>query len=82
MDWNVIITVRGDFDRAIGILRRLGSVERTGLYNVLVMSVLDVRAFMEQITWATGEHFFDTISHVVPINEKMYRRMPSSPFCE
>ncbi len=71
IDWNVIITVRGDFDRAIGILRRLGTVERTGLFNVLVMSVPDLRAFVEQVTWATGEHFFETISHVVPITEKI-----------
>lgn len=71
IDWNVIITVRREFDRALSVLRKLGTVERTGLYNVLVMRVPDVRAFVEQVTWATGERFFDLISHVVPVSEKI-----------
>lgn len=72
IDWNVIITVRRDFDRAIGLLRKLGTVERTGLYNVLVMRVPDVRALLDQVTeQAAREPFFDVVSHVVPVTHKL-----------
>lgn len=72
IDWNVIVTVRRDFDRAIGRLRQLGAVERTGLYNVLVMRVPDARALLEQIAQLPAdERFFATISHVVPITHKV-----------
>ena len=72
MDWNVIVTVRRDFARAIGLLRKLGAIERTGLFNVIVMRVPDVRALLEQITGLpTHERFFETISHVVPITHKL-----------
>lgn len=71
IDWNVIVTVRREFDLAISFLRKLGTVEPTGLYNVLVMRVPDVHALLEQITWASGERFFDVISHIVPITEKL-----------
>jgi len=70
--WNVIVTVRQDFDRAVGLLRRLGTIERTGLYNVLALRVPDVRALLEQIArLPADEHFFTTISHVVPVTHKL-----------
>ncbi len=72
MDWNVIVTVRCDFDRAVGLLRKLGAVERTGLYNVVVMRVPDVRALLEQIAQLpSDQRFFETISHVVPVTHKL-----------
>jgi tRNA(Ser,Leu) C12 N-acetylase TAN1 len=72
MDWNVVVTVRHDFDRAIGLLRKLGMVTRTGLYNVLVMRVPDVRALLDRISeLSADEHFFDAISHVVPVTHKL-----------
>lgn len=72
IDWNVIVTVRRDFDRAIGLLRKLGAVERTGLFNVIVMRVPDVRALLDQIAQLPAdERWFATISHVVPITHKL-----------
>lgn len=71
IDWNVIITVRDDFERAMGTLRKLGTTERTGLFNVIAMRVPDVRALLEQIARLPApEHFFSTISHVVPVTDK------------
>ncbi|MGE3765293.1 MAG: THUMP domain-containing protein [Kofleriaceae bacterium] len=72
MDWNVIVTVRRDFARAIGLLRRFGAVERTGLFNVLLVQVNDVGALLDQIAELPAtERFFATISHVVPITRKL-----------
>jgi tRNA(Ser,Leu) C12 N-acetylase TAN1 len=72
IDWNVIITVRRDFDRAIGLLRKLGTVERTGLYNVLAMRVVDVRALLDEVSeLAARVPLFDVVSHVVPMTHKV-----------
>ncbi|HEU4727841.1 MAG TPA: THUMP domain-containing protein, partial [Kofleriaceae bacterium] len=72
LHWNVIVTVRRDFGRAIRLLRKLGATERTGLFNVLLMRVPDVRALLEQIAQVPAdEHFFETISHVVPVTHKL-----------
>lgn len=72
IDWNVIVTVRRDFDRALGLLRKLGAVEGTRLFNVIVMQVPDVRALLDQIAeLPTDERFFATVSHVVPIMHKV-----------
>lgn len=49
-DWNIVATTRdGAFNRAARLLRRFGPVHRTGLYNVVVMRVDDVRRFLEQL---------------------------------
>lgn len=72
IDWNVVVTVRQDFNRAIALLRKLGVVERTGLFNVLVMRVPDARDLLEQIAKRPAEErFFATISHVVPVTHKL-----------
>jgi len=72
IDWNVVVTVRHDFDRAVALMRKLGAVERTGLYNVLVMNVPDARELLEKIARLPPEaQFFATISHVVPVTYKL-----------
>jgi tRNA(Ser,Leu) C12 N-acetylase TAN1 len=71
MDWNVIVTVRHDFGRAVQLLRKLGHIERTGLFNVIVMRVIDVHALLEQIEQSADPRFFDTISHIVPVTHKL-----------
>ncbi len=72
MDWNVIVTVRHDFSRAMNLLRTFGAVERTGLFNVIMMRVPDVRALLEQIEQDRAhERFFETISHIEPIMHKL-----------
>lgn len=49
MDWNVVVTVNEQFDRAEEELRALGSVARTEYFNVLVMEVEDRAAFLEDL---------------------------------
>lgn len=49
MEWNVVVTVNEDFDRAEEELGALGSVSRTEYYNVLVMKVDDADAFLEDL---------------------------------
>lgn len=72
IDWNVVVTVRQDFSRALALLRKLGVVERTGLFNVLVMRVPRIRDLLEQILQRPAEErFFSTISHVVPVTHKL-----------
>jgi tRNA(Ser,Leu) C12 N-acetylase TAN1 len=70
-DWNVIATVRHDYNDAIALLRRFGAVGETGLYNVLVMRVPDVRELLDQITQLPTEQFFSTVSHIVPVTHKL-----------
>jgi len=45
MDWNVVITVRDEFERAEEELAVLGAVARTEYFNVLVMQVDDPETF-------------------------------------
>jgi tRNA(Ser,Leu) C12 N-acetylase TAN1 len=71
MNWNVIVTVRHDYGRAVQLLRKHGTIERTGLFNVIVMRVADVHALLEQIEQAADPRFFDTISHIVPVTHKL-----------
>jgi tRNA(Ser,Leu) C12 N-acetylase TAN1 len=49
MDWNVVVTVDRDFERAEAELEALGPVARTEYYNVLVMEVEDADAFLEEL---------------------------------
>jgi tRNA(Ser,Leu) C12 N-acetylase TAN1 len=49
--WNVVATTRSDeYPRARQLLQRFGKVDPTGYYNVLVLSVLDPRAFLDELT--------------------------------
>ena len=51
MDWNVVLTVHdGAFERAEDELRDLGEVARTEYYNVLVMRVEEIAAFLQDLS--------------------------------
>jgi tRNA(Ser,Leu) C12 N-acetylase TAN1 len=69
-DWNVVVTTRdGGFRRAIRFLGQLGLVDRTGMFNVLVMKVADVRMFLEDLRarWAESAAAPAAISRVTPV---------------
>jgi len=49
-DWNVVISTRGEGYRATrAALREFGRVGRTEYFNVLVMKVADIAAFLEDL---------------------------------
>lgn len=51
IDWNVVVTLHEDgFDEARQILSRMGELEETTFYNVLVLRVDDVEAFVEKLS--------------------------------
>lgn len=73
IDWNVIVTVRHDFDRALELLRPFGRAEGTNLHNVIAMRVPDPRGFLDEIAQLPrDERFFETIGHVIPITHKLW----------
>jgi tRNA(Ser,Leu) C12 N-acetylase TAN1 len=69
-DWNVVVTIRdGGFRKALRFLRRLGPIDRTGLYNVLVMKPTDSQAFLEGLRqqWADDPSLASVVSRVMPV---------------
>ena len=73
IDWNVVVTLRGGYRRAIALLRRLGVVEPTGMYNVVAMWAPDVRVLLDEIGRLVGDEPFleESVSHVVPVTHKL-----------
>ncbi len=68
--WNVVVTVRGEaYNEARRFLRDLGQVGVTDYYNVLVMRVDDVDAFLESMRewWAIHLDLPMWLSHVIPL---------------
>jgi hypothetical protein len=69
-DWNVVVTLRGrSFRRPFRLLRRYGWVERTGFFNVLLLAVPEVRAFLERLRGdlAAGSELGLYLAHVYPV---------------
>lgn len=68
-DWNVVVTTEPEgFDEAAGLLAPLGLVDRTDLYNVLVMKVTDVGAFLQELDERCEEdpRLTEVLSRVLP----------------
>lgn len=70
MDWNVVVSIYQDgFPRARRALAKLGHVQPTGYYNVLMMSVddnpLELVSAVEQLTEETPA-LYDAIARVAP----------------
>lgn len=50
-EWNVVVTVQGDdFTRACQIFSQFGQVKRSGYYNVILLKVADLRAFLDRLS--------------------------------
>ena len=69
-DWNVVVTLKGrGFARPRRLLRRFGEVERTGFFNVLLLRVPSVPAFLEQLRAEieSGGELAAHVGHVYPV---------------
>ncbi len=78
-DWNVVVMVYGRaFSRTIALLQDHGPVSRTGFFNVLVMWVDDIQAFLaklaERVT--ADPTMLETLARVVPVRSSFTFQSP------
>jgi tRNA(Ser,Leu) C12 N-acetylase TAN1 len=69
LDWNVVVSVYEDgYKQALRVLRPFGRLQPTDFYNVLVMKVGDISAFLEQFAALVTETpgVLNDISRVMP----------------
>jgi hypothetical protein len=69
LDWNVVVSVYEDgYKDALRVLEPFGRVTRTGYYNVLVMRVDDISAFIDRLAALVAETpgVLNDLSRVVP----------------
>jgi len=78
-DWNVIISVKErGFTEAMNALRRFGRVDRTDFYNVLVMRVDDINAFLEKLRERVSvkPDYLHFVSRLVPVTVTFFFTSP------
>ncbi len=66
--WNVVVSTR-DFRRAIEVLEEFGPVHKTEFFNVLVLTVGNVRQFLEDLKTLIHEDppVAEALGRVVPV---------------
>jgi tRNA(Ser,Leu) C12 N-acetylase TAN1 len=78
-DWNVVATIHdGGFRRACRLLSLEGELARTEFYNVVVMSVPDVDAFLAWVEklWSESRSAAEVVAHVRPVRETFHFQSP------
>jgi tRNA(Ser,Leu) C12 N-acetylase TAN1 len=78
-DWNVVVNLKEKgFRTAMDILGRMGRVGKTEYYNVLVMNVADIGAFLEELRQKAEArpYFLRFISRLVPVTEAFLFNTP------
>ncbi len=68
-DWNVVVSIHGDnYVHAKRIMAQFGEVSGTGYYNVLVMRVSDIGAFLHRLERLveTAPDFLQIVARVLP----------------
>lgn len=78
-DWNVVATVHdGGFRRACRLLSLEGELSRTEFYNVVVMKVADVEAFLGWLEklWSESRTVADVVAHVRPVRAAFHFQSP------
>jgi tRNA(Ser,Leu) C12 N-acetylase TAN1 len=78
-DWNVVATIHnGGFRRACRLLSLGGELSRTEFYNVVVMKVPDVDAFLGWLErlWSESRAAASVIAHVRPVRETFHFQSP------
>ncbi len=69
LEWNVVVSVHEDgYKNALRLLQPFGRLERTDYYNVLVMKVDDISAFLDRAAALVAEApgVLNDISRAVP----------------
>ena len=69
-EWNVVVSVSPQhYHQAMKLLKEFGEVQRTGFFNIVVMRVADVDAFLDQLHRLVGELPLNrlVVSRVMPI---------------
>ncbi len=78
-DWNVVATIHdGGFRRACRLLSLEGELSRTEFYNIVVMKVPDVDAFLARLEtlWSESRSFPEVVAHVRPVRETFHFQSP------
>jgi tRNA(Ser,Leu) C12 N-acetylase TAN1 len=78
-DWNVVATIHdGGFRRACRLLSLEGELSRTEFYNVVVMKVPDVDAFLGWLEklWSESRAVAAVVAHVRPVRETFHFQSP------
>ena len=78
-DWNVVATIHdGGFRRACRLLSLEGELSRTEFYNVVVMKVLDVEAFLGRLEklWSESRTYPIVVAHIRPVREMFHFQSP------
>lgn len=69
-DWNVVITVHnGCYRQAHDLLQQFGPVTKTEFFNILVMRIVDLQAFMEDLSKLSKHdpEIVSCLARVVPV---------------
>lgn len=69
-DWNVVVSVAPrHYQQALKLLKEFGEVQRSGFFNIVVMRVANVDAFLDQLHHRLGELPLHQliVSRVMPI---------------
>jgi len=69
-DWNVVVSLHeGGYPQAWQLLRQWGAVRRTAYFNVLVMQVEDIGAFLETLRQRSTEEpqVLTVLARVMPV---------------
>ncbi len=77
-DWNVLVSVRDEYQHVRRVLEQLGSVSRTDFYNVLVMQVPDPTCVLEALRerLAADEELRTSLARFVPVTRSFAFQSP------
>jgi tRNA(Ser,Leu) C12 N-acetylase TAN1 len=79
LDWNVVVTTyEGEYTEAIRLLAPFGDVSSTDYWNVLVMAVADIPAFIDQLedTLRDDASIANSVSRIVPLTRRFRFQSP------
>lgn len=79
LDWNVVATVQdGRYQEGVRLLQRLGQVQRTDYYNLLVLRAEDGKELLDDLLEEGGRdpHCLESLASVVPVFQRFSFQSP------